>query len=229
MDKIDQALADLKNGKFVLVHDEKSRENETDFVVAAEHATPKHIATMRRDGGGIICAAVEAKLADRLGLPFQHEILEHGSQKFRLLSFVGAHDIPYDEKSSFSLAVNHRKTFTGVTDEDRALTLSELAKLCGDNPTPESFGASFRSPGHIFLLLSSNLEGRQGHTELSTALVEMAGLTPVAAICEMMDEETHKALSAEGAARYARRRNIVFLEGDEILLRYLKYKDYNGG
>jgi len=217
---IEEALNSLRNGNFVLIHDSDSRENETDFVIAAEFITPEHIAQMRRDGGGLICVAIGKELAEEVDLPFLVDVERQSAEKFKLLEFTTPNDIPYDEKSSFSISVNHRKTFTGITDEDRALTISKLAEFfknlsSKENPIKE-FGEEFRSPGHVFLLRSSGIDDREGHTELSAALLDMAGLTPVAAICEMMDSESHKALSGEKTLEYANKNGIPLLDTGDV-------------
>jgi 3,4-dihydroxy 2-butanone 4-phosphate synthase len=133
-------------------------------------------------------------------------------------------DIPYDVKSAFGITINHRKTFTGITDEDRALTITEFAKLAGKALTTEDgwakqeFGKNFRAPGHIHLLNTSKkiLETRFGHTELATALVIMAGMVPSATVCEMMGDDG-KALSKAKARTYAEKMGYVFLEGAEVI------------
>lgn len=211
---IEAAMKSLRKGEFVLIHDAGDRENETDLVIAAEFVEAEDVMRMRTDGGGLVCVAIDGSIAKMIGLRFISEIYEYSSERFPILKDLEAHDIPYDEKSSFSLMVNHRKTFTGITDEDRALTISELGKL-GKNPSQEEFGKNFRTPGHVPLLISSGLDKREGHTELSTALLKAAGLTPVTAICEMMGDN-HKARSSENARDYAKKNNLVFLETDEI-------------
>ena len=214
---IPEALNSLRNGNFVLIHDSDSRENETDFVVAAEFITPEHIARMRQDGGGLICVAIGKELAEEVGLPFLADVERQSADRFKLLEFTTPNDIPYDEKSSFSISVNHRKTFTGITDKDRALTISKLAEFFKKKEkSAEEFGREFRSPGHVFLLRSSGIDNREGHTELSASLLEMAGLTPVAAICEMMDSESHKALSGEKTIEYANKRGIPLLDAGDV-------------
>lgn len=216
MGKIEQALGDLRSGKFILLHDSSGRENETDFVVAAEHVKPKHVAAMSRDAGGLICVAIDGPIAEEIGLPFLYRLHEAASREYPLLKASEADDIPYDERSSFSITVNHRDTFTGVSDKDRALTISELGKLCNNSPTLENFGVKFRSPGHVHLLISSGLDKREGHTELSVELMRMAGLTPVAVVCEMLDHESFNSLSREKAIKYATEKNMVFLEVNEV-------------
>ncbi|OYT54399.1 MAG: 3,4-dihydroxy-2-butanone-4-phosphate synthase [Candidatus Altiarchaeales archaeon ex4484_2] len=215
-DRIDKAIEELREGNYVLVHDNSGRENEVDMLVAAEKITPAHVATMRGDGGGLICVALGRELADRLGIPYMVDILGEAKKKYPLLNHTIPDDIPYDEKSSFSLTVNHRNTFTGITDRDRAHTIKKLADFFKGDVSEKRFGLEFRSPGHVHLLISSGLEFREGHTELTTALVEMSGLIPVACICEMMDSKTHKALTAGKAQEYAKKNNMVFLEAGEI-------------
>ena len=217
------AIESLKQGNFVLIHDSSGRENETDFVIAAQFVKPRHIAAMREDGGGLICVAVDKKIAEKIGLPFECDIQKEACSKFPLLGQVLANDIPYDEHSAFSITINHRKTFTGITDNDRALTISEFAELAGSVSKEDykgdvyaDFGKNFRSPGHVHLLISSGLQNREGHTELSTALLKMADLVPCAVLCEMMDSKTHNSLKSGDAKKYAVEQGIIFLESGEV-------------
>ncbi len=228
---LENAIEKLRQGEFVLIHDPSERENETDMVIAAEMVEPRHVARMRREGGGLICAAIRSDIADRMGLPYLRDIYESASSEHQILEHTQSDDIPYDERSAFSIPVNHRDTFTGITDEDRALTISELGELSSKSPndiSPEEFGKKFRTPGHVPLLKAASglLENRQGHTELSVALMEMAGLAPASVVCEMMDGETKKALDTEGAKSYAEKNDLVFLEGREILKAYFEREDF---
>lgn len=209
----------------MLVHDAPNRENEVDMVVAAESVGPKHVATMRRDAGGLICVALHPKIADNFGLPYLTEVYEKASSYFDVLPYTRPDDLPYDERSAFSLAVNHRRTFTGITDNDRALTIRELGKLGAkalNDPMIEEFGRNFRSPGHVPLLLAADgmLAERMGHTELVVALAGLAGITPVIAVCEMLDAGTGKALSLKAASAYASERGLTSLSGAEIVRAY---------
>ncbi|MBN2014502.1 MAG: 3,4-dihydroxy-2-butanone-4-phosphate synthase [Candidatus Altiarchaeota archaeon] len=224
MSRLDDALEDLRRGRFVLVHDFESREDEIDLVVAAEFVKPKHVARMRTDAGGLICLAVDGELAEKIGLPFMVDVYRSTMDNFPLLTHLMPNDIKYDNRSSFSLTINHRKTYTGIPDIDRALTIQELGAFCRNLPenTGEAFGEKFRSPGHVHLLISSDLKNRLGHTELSTALLRMAGLTPVAAICEMLDSWTHHALLKTAAIKYAKEHNLILLDGNEVKKAYEK-------
>ena len=206
----------------MLVHDAADRENEVDMVIAAESVGPKHVATMRRDAGGFICVALHPKIADNFSLPYLTEVYEEASSRFDVVLSTRPDDLPYDERSAFSLAVNHRRTFTGITDIDRALTIRELGKLGAkalNGSMAEEFGRNFRSPGHVPLLRAADgmLAERKGHTELVVALAELADIVPVIAVCEMLDAGTGKALSLEAASAYASERGMPCLGGVEIV------------
>ncbi len=221
---IKKALESLKKGNFVLVYDADGREEETDFVIPSGFVIPDAIRTMRKNGGGLICTTVYYPVAKKLGLPLLADMFDNISNSYKALKFLKANDIPYDSSSSFSLTINHRKTFTGITDIDRALTISEFAKMIkkldnmDDAEILHEFGRNFRTPGHVHLLCASKilLEARKGHTELSTALMLMAGLTPSATICEMMGDNGY-ALTKDEAKKYAEKNNLIFLEGKEIM------------
>lgn len=226
INKTEEAIKHLRKGKTVLVHDSNKREDEIDFVKAAQYIKPEDIATMRRDGGGLICLTIGKKQAETLKLPFLSEIHHAAEKKYPILRKLRP-DIKYDKHSAFSVSINHRKTFTGITDEDRALTISEVGKLLtikNKKEMIESFTKNFRAEGHVPLLISSGLENRQGHTELSTALMEMAGLPPAAAICEMMDLETHKALTYAKGKKYAEKNNLILIKGEDIIKYYQRWR-----
>lgn len=218
---LERAAKALSGGKFVLLHDSDGRENEVDMLLAAEFVCPKHVATLRQDAGGLICVAVHPTIAENFGLPYLTEIYGAASPKFGILAKIKPDDIPYDERSAFSLAVNHRRTFTGITDTDRALTIQELGRLGArafDGSVLEEFGRNFRSPGHVPLLRAADglLDERRGHTELSVALAELAGVTPVVTICEMLDARTNRALTREAATEYAKKHGLVILDGSDV-------------
>jgi len=213
---IDKALAAFQRGEFILLYDFDDREGETDFAIRSDAVTPKDILRMRKDGGGLICTAIHPQAAKNFGLPFASEIL----RPTNLAEKEG--EIPYDRKnhSSFSLWVNHRDTFTGITDIDRALTVTRIADQVKKtlNGGSDAFHDEFRTPGHMAILRAADdlLNQRQGQTELSIALAEMAGVTPAVTICEMLDDTTGRALSKEDARAYAEKHGIVFIEGREV-------------
>lgn len=221
---INKALEALKNGEIVLIFDNDNRERETDMIVAGEFMTPEHMTQMRNDAGGLFCVPVSAENMEKLGVPFMTDIMEEASNKYPVLTELSPNDIPYDEKSAFSITINHRKTFTGITDNDRAMTIKELAHLCKEGKQAE-FGKYFRAPGHVTMLKAADkhvLE-RKGHTEMSIALTEMCGLTQVAVCCEMMDDETGGSLSTDKAKAYAEEHGLVFMSGDDVIAAYKEF------
>jgi len=219
-----KAIEDLKNGKFILIYDFDNRERETDFVIPSQFVSPRHIATMRKDGGGLVCTTLPYEFWSYVNLPYLVDIFEKVSEEYPILKHLKANDIPYDAKSAFSLTINHRKTYTGITDNDRALTIREFSKVINMAKEKEPFSVmesiknNFRSPGHVHLLNASlkGLNSRRGHTELSTYMVRLANLIPSATICEMMDDEGGS-LPKQKAMEYAKSHGITYVTGDEII------------
>lgn len=219
-----KAIQELAAGRVVLVYDADGREEETDMVVASEFVTPEVIRVLRKDAGGLICTTADTRIQQALGLPFLTELFLGMAEHYPVMRNLIPNDIPYDVKSAFGITINHRRTFTGITDNDRAMTVKEFAELSRRALTSEDgwamreFGRNFRAPGHIHLLNTSEriLETRFGHTELATALVMMAGLVPTATVCEMMGDDG-KALSKKKAKAYADKRGMVFLEGADVI------------
>ena len=213
---LEAALESLKRGEFVLLFDSAGRENEVDMVAAAEFVTPEHVARMRQHAGGLLCIAVEYDLACSLDLRYMHEILSDPSNSNREMVMGLA---PYGDHPTFSISVNHYQTYTGITDKDRSLTIRELANICTVENKKKRFVSSFKAPGHVPLLIASKglLHERQGHTELSVYMAKLAGLRPVAAICEMMDAQTYAALSVDKAHKYAKQNAIPLIDGKELL------------
>jgi len=227
---IERAIADLQNGKFILIYDDDGREGETDLVIASEFATPKSIKTMRKDGGGLIFLMISKDIANKLKLPFLADMYSDINDKYPVLKELVPNDIPYDTKSSFSLYINHRDTFTGITDIDRSLTMKGFAKLTkkignlDDGYSTRLFGKEFRSPGHVPICVAADklLDSRKGHTELVISMMKMAKLTPAGSGCEIMGDDG-RALSKDKAKEYADEYDLVFLEGKEIVEAWKKW------
>jgi 3,4-dihydroxy 2-butanone 4-phosphate synthase len=227
MKGIDEAIEELKGGRPILVYDSDGREEETDIVIAAEFATPEFVRMLRKDGGGLLCLSLHPEICNKLRIPFLTDVWKEASQRFPVFTDLWPNDIPYDEKSAFSITINHRKTFTGISDFDRSFTVTELARLgkriLNGTYAVDEFGKEFRSPGHIILLRAAEglLEKRKGHTELSVSLMEMAGLTPMAAICEMLADD-HRSLGVKEARLFAGKNDLAFIEGKEAIRWSLK-------
>jgi 3,4-dihydroxy 2-butanone 4-phosphate synthase/GTP cyclohydrolase II len=160
---IEQAVTDLKRGKMIILVDDIHRENEGDFVMAAQFATDKHINKMITDGKGLVCAPIELNLAKKLNLPL---MVAHNTDDFR---------------TAFTISIDAQATSTGISAAERALTLTQLAN-------PQVNAKDFKRPGHMFPLIGKpgGLQVRQGHTEASLYLMALAGLRPVAVICEII-------------------------------------------
>ncbi|MFC4552444.1 MULTISPECIES: 3,4-dihydroxy-2-butanone-4-phosphate synthase [Halorussus] len=207
---VEAAVEAFREGSPVLVHDAADREGETDLIYPAGAVAPKDVSRMRNDAGGLVCVALSDEVADAFDLPFLQEALDHPAS--------GAHDLGYDERSSFSLTVNHRDTYTGITDEDRSTTIRELAAAATD-PDATDFAAAFRAPGHVHLLRAAPglLADREGHTELGIALAAAADREPAVVVCEMLDDRTGKALSPDDAQAYADRHGFPYVEGATLI------------
>lgn len=228
MSNLTDAITALRNGEFVMLHDGKSRENEIDMVIAAEFVTPSHVARIRRDAGGLLCLAVRHDVAKRLGLLYMHDMMHMLEGVNPMLGKLANGKSPYGDKPAFSIAINHKKTYTGITDHDRALTIAEMAKICSKSlnghDAQQDFVSTFRAPGHVPILIASEglLNERLGHTELAVYLTELAGLTPAVAICEMLDGSTYRALSIDHALKFAKENSITVVEGSDLEVHFAK-------
>ena len=174
---------------------------------------------MRQHAGGLLCIAINNSFGQNLGLKYMHEILSNSdsfdSQSKEMIMGLA----PYGDHPTFSISINHYQTYTGITDRDRALTIIEMANLFKIENQRNKFMSSFKTPGHVPLLIGSKglIATRQGHTEMSIYLAQLAELVPVTAICEMMDAETYSALSFEKAERYAKLNAIPLVDGKELI------------
>ena len=217
----EEAISSLRKGGFVLLHDANKRENEVDMVAAAEFVTPEHISRMRKDAGGLICLSIDHSFAKTLGLNYMHDILSNAQNIDNQSKKMIMGTAPYGDKPSFSISINHTQTYTGITDRDRALTISEMAHLYKNTNgnKKEIFISTFKTPGHVHLLIAAErlLSDRLGHTEMSVYMTNLAGLCPTAVICEMLDSETHTALSIEKAKKYAKDNAIPYFDGNELV------------
>lgn len=161
---IPEILEDMKNGKMVIILDDHDRENEGDFVMAAEAATPEAINFMALYGRGLICAPVENAIAEKLNLSYMVD------------KNTATHE------TAFTISIDAREGITtGISASDRALTLNLIVD---EKSTPETFVR----PGHIFPLIAK--EGgvlvRRGHTEAAVDLARLSGHKGAGVICEIL-------------------------------------------
>jgi len=167
LNTVEEAIEDFKNGKIVIVVDDEDRENEGDFIVAAEKITPEIVNFMLHNGRGVLCAPITEERCEELELA--HQVSTN-------TSMLG---------TPFTITVDKLEgCTTGVSAHDRAATIRALAD---PNSKPETFGR----PGHINPLYAKNkgVLRRAGHTEASIDLARLAGLYPAAALIEIMNED----------------------------------------
>jgi 3,4-dihydroxy 2-butanone 4-phosphate synthase/GTP cyclohydrolase II len=162
--KVEEALEALAAGRLVIVVDDEDRENEGDFIAAAEKVTPETIAFMITHGRGQVCMPIMPELAHRLGL---HAMIEHNTAP---------------HKTPFTVPVDHISCATGISAEERARTVRAIVD-------PATKPADLVRPGHLFPLVAK--EGgvlrRAGHTEATVDLARLAGLQPAGVLCEILD------------------------------------------
>ncbi|WP_323674429.1 3,4-dihydroxy-2-butanone-4-phosphate synthase [Halorubellus sp. PRR65] len=215
---VDAAVAAFARGDPVCIHDAADREGETDIVYPASGVDSDAVRRMRNDAGGLVCVALADDVAAAYDLPFAQDVIDH--------DLAADHDLAYDERSSFSLTVNHVDTFTGITDDDRALTISRLgdaaASARAGDATAFDFAGEFRAPGHVHLLRAAPdlTVQREGHTELALELADAADVAPAAVVCEMLDDATGGATSPTDARAYADREGIPYVEGSDLVARF---------
>jgi 3,4-dihydroxy 2-butanone 4-phosphate synthase/GTP cyclohydrolase II len=167
---IDDAVAAIRQGEIVIVVDAEDRENEGDFVCAADTASTEIVNFMIRHGRGQVCMPILPDVARRLDLPMM----------------VDANSTPLG--TAFTVPVDHRSARTGITAAERATAIAAILD-------PRSAATDFVRPGHLFPLVAK--EGgvlrRAGHTEAAVDLARMAGLSPAGVLCEILDDTGNRA------------------------------------
>lgn len=163
---IEEALEDLRLGKIILVTDDEDRENEGDFICAAEFATTENVNFMAVHGKGLICMPMSAELCQKLQFP-------------QMVS-----DNKDNHETAFTVSIDHVDTTTGISAAERSIT---ALKCAADESKPEDF----RRPGHMFPLLAkkNGVLERNGHTEATVDLMRLAGLKECGLCCEIMRED----------------------------------------
>ena len=168
LNSIESAIKDIRDGKIVIVVDDKNRENEGDFLASAELVTPEIINFMATHGRGLICAPITENISKRLGLNLM----------------VGTNTDPQDTAFTVSIDLKGSGVTTGISASDRAATIRALI----DKKTKAN---QFSKPGHVFPLVakSGGVLRRTGHTEAAIDLPRLAGLKPAGVIVEIMNED----------------------------------------
>ncbi len=163
---VEQALADLRAGKIILVTDDEDRENEGDFICSAEAATTENINFMATHGRGLICMPMSERYCRQLGLP---QMVESNTD---------------NHETAFTVSIDYAGTTTGISAAERSMTAMHCV---AEGAKPEDF----RRPGHMFPLLAkkNGVLEREGHTEATVDLMRLAGLKECGLCCEIMRED----------------------------------------
>ena len=205
LDKIEDALQALKDGKSVIVVDDENRENEGDLVAVTEWMDDNTVNFMATFGRGLICAPISKQIADKLELA---PMVNHNSDIYG---------------TQFTVSVDHVNTTTGISADERMMT---ARALIAENAQANDFN----KPGHLFPLIAQDngVLARRGHTEASVDLAKLTGAKPAALICEIMNDdgtmakgdeleafkETHQLvmISIEDLERYRKNNNDTSIE-----------------
>ncbi|HET7579436.1 MAG TPA: bifunctional 3,4-dihydroxy-2-butanone-4-phosphate synthase/GTP cyclohydrolase II [Bacillales bacterium] len=165
-DAIEEAIAELKQGRIVIVCDDEDRENEGDFLALAEKTTPETVNFMAKYGRGLICMPITPDKAEQIQLPM---MVEENTD---------------NHQTAFTVSIDHLSTKTGISAYERAKSITELVR-------PDVGPDDFKRPGHIFPLIAKTggVKERSGHTEAAVELAKLCGAEPAGVICEVMKED----------------------------------------
>ncbi len=171
---VDAAVDAIGRGEVIVVMDDENRENEGDFICAAEKVSPQIVNFMITHGRGLLCAPVLPEVCERLDLPM---MVEHNTAPLG---------------TSFTVPIDHKSCRTGITAQERSLTIQ---RICD----PDSRAAEFVRPGHVLPLraMEGGVLRRAGHTEAGVDLARMAGLKPAAVLCEILNDNGDRATREE--------------------------------
>ncbi|MCI8814556.1 MAG: bifunctional 3,4-dihydroxy-2-butanone-4-phosphate synthase/GTP cyclohydrolase II [Lachnospiraceae bacterium] len=199
-DTVEEALEDLRKGKIILVTDDPERENEGDFICAAQFATTENINFMATYGKGLICMPMSQEYVEKLRIP---QMVEQNTD---------------NHETAFTVSIDSVETTTGISAAERSIT---AMKCVDDNVKPEDF----RRPGHMFPLLArkNGVLERNGHTEATVDLCRLAGLKECGLCCEIMREDGTM-MRAPELAELAKQWDIKFITIKD-LQNYRKYNE----
>lgn len=197
--RVEEALAELRRGRMIIVIDSENRENEGDLVMAAQAVTPEAVNFMAQHGRGLICVPLTPERADELDLPLMVE------------------DSTDPMGTAFTVTVDAADTRTGISAHERARTIQALVAAA---TRPHDL----RRPGHIFPLRAreGGVLERPGHTEAAVDLARLAGLKPAGVICEIMKEDGRMARLPD-LISFARRHQLKLLTIEELI----RYRQWN--
>lgn len=184
---IPEALTALRNGEIIIVTDDENRENEGDFICAAQFATTENVNFMATYGKGLIC------------MPMSEELAEHLSLAPMVTKNTDNHE------TAFTISIDHQDTSTGISAAERSMTAMKVVEA-------DSKPCDFRRPGHMFPLIAKpgGVLERNGHTEATVDLMKLAGLKACGLCCEIMAEDGHM-MKTPGLIELAKKWNLKFI------------------
>lgn len=190
--KVEEALEDLQSGKIILVTDDPNRENEGDFICAAQFATTENINFMATHGKGLVCMPMSKEYVEKLQIP---QMVNKNTD---------------NHETAFTVSIDHISTTTGISAAERSITAMSCVQ---DGVKPEDF----RHPGHMFPLLAkkNGVLERKGHTEATVDLMRLAGLKECGLCCEIMREDGTMMRTRE-LMELAKKWNLTFITIKDI-------------
>lgn len=204
MNKIEEAINELRNGGMIIVTDSENRENEGDLVALADTITAEQITFMAIKGRGLICAPISSAIAQKLSLqPMVVNNTDH-------------------HETAFTVSVDFVHTKTGISAFERAKTIQKLVDV-------KTKPADLRRPGHIFPLIAKDggLMVRDGHTEASIELAKLCGRNEAAVICEIMGDDGEM-LSGKKLQEFADAQNLLIISIEKLTKYVLDNKKIGG-
>ncbi|MWV62086.1 3,4-dihydroxy-2-butanone-4-phosphate synthase [Helicobacter saguini] len=201
--RVEDAIEAIKKGEMIIIMDDEDRENEGDLVMAGIFSTPQKINFMAQEACGLICVCVTNEIARKLDLP---PMVRHNSS---------------NHETAFTISIDARDAKTGISAYERDMT---IRLMCKENATPQDFVR----PGHIFPLIAK--EGgvlvRTGHTEAGVDICRLAGVLPIAVICEIMKKDGTMARRGDKfLLDFSKKYNLKILYVSDIIQYRLNYEN----
>ena len=201
-ERVEQAICAIRNGEMIIIMDDEGRENEGDIVYAGEFSTPNKVNFLLKEARGVLCVSLSEAIAKKLDFPL---MVDKNSS---------------NHETAFTVSVDAKRAKTGVSAFERDLT---IRLICDENSTPSDFA----KPGHIFPLIAKKggVLVRTGHTEASVDICNLAGLKPVAVICELMKNDGTMASNNDNfVLEFAKAHNLRILYVSDLVNYKFQYE-----
>lgn len=200
--RVQEAIKAIKNGEMIIIMDDEDRENEGDIVYAGEFSTPDKVNFLVTQGRGVVCVSLTSEIAQKLDFPL---MVDKNSS---------------NHETAFTVSVDAKNAKTGVSAFERDMTIK---LICNENSKPSDFAR----PGHIFPLIAKKggVLARTGHTEASVDICKLAGLKPIAVICELLKNDGTMANNNDDfVIRFAKEHNLKILYVSDLIYYKIQYE-----